>query len=187
MGACIWQTSFIVVDFQRRGQVRDPDPSFAISIFNAPANAIELITVIFGLYRCADPVEYFFGAPRTSAIHLKTEKMYHWDMKQLILAILIVIAAQPLQASSCAMDTAQTVQHAMDTSGSDADCCDHEQPGSSDSCDPQMHCGAAPSGVAVIDAGIDSRAVPVNGLLPFFKNRPLSPSFDPPLYRPPIS
>ncbi len=75
----------------------------------------------------------------------------------------------------------------MDFDNSDSDCCDHEQPGSSDSCDPLMHCGAAPAGVAVLDAGLDSRAVPVSGLLPSFKNRPLSPSFDSPLYRPPIS
>jgi hypothetical protein len=118
---------------------------------------------------------------------MKTEKMYHWDVKQVILAILIVIAAQPLQASFCAMDMGQTAQHLMDVDGSDSDCCNHDQPGSTDSCDPQIHCGAAPAGVAVLDAGLDSRAVPLSGLLPSFKNRPLSPSFDSPLYRPPIS
>jgi hypothetical protein len=108
-------------------------------------------------------------------------------MKHVILALLIVIAAQPLQASFCSMDMGQAAQHMMDTEGSGADCCNHEQPDSSDSCNPQMHCGAAPAGVAVLDAGIFSRAVPVSGLLPSFKNRPLSPSFDLPLYRPPIS
>jgi hypothetical protein len=113
--------------------------------------------------------------------------MYHWDMKQLILAILIVIAAQPLQASFCAMDMGQDMQQTMEVDSSGSDCCNHDQPGFSDSCDPLMHCGAAPAGVAVLDAGLDSRAVPVSGLLPSFKNRPLSPSFDSPLYRPPIS
>jgi len=108
-------------------------------------------------------------------------------MKQVILAILIVIAAQPLQASFCAMDMGQDMQHAMDVGGSGSDCCDHEQPGSTDSCDPLMHCGAVPAGVAVLDAVLDSQAVPVSGNLPSFKSRPLSPSFDPPLYRPPIS
>ncbi len=108
-------------------------------------------------------------------------------MKQVILAILIVIAAQPLQASFCAMDMGQVEQQTMDIDSPHSDCCDQDQPGSSDSCDPLMHCGAAPAGVAVLDAGLDSRTIPVSGLLPSFKNRPLSPSFDPPLYRPPIS
>jgi hypothetical protein len=118
---------------------------------------------------------------------MKTQKMYHWDVKQVILAILIVIAAQPLQASFCAMDMGQDMQQTMDVGNSGPDCCNHEQPGSSDSCDPLMQCGVAPAGVAVLDAGLDFRAVPVSGLLPSFKNRPLSPSFDSPLYRPPIS
>jgi hypothetical protein len=107
-------------------------------------------------------------------------------MKQVILAILIVIAAQPLQASFCAMDMGQDMQHAMDVGGSDMDCCSHDQPGSSD-CDPQMHCGAVPAGVAVLDAGLVFNTAPVSGHLPLFRNRPLSPSFDSPLYRPPIS
>jgi len=107
-------------------------------------------------------------------------------MKQVILAILIVIAAQPLQASVCAMDMGQDMQHAMDVGGSDPDCCDHDQPESSD-CEPLMHCGAAPAGVAVLDAGIVFRAVPLIGQLPLFRTGPLSPSFDAPLYRPPIS
>jgi hypothetical protein len=113
--------------------------------------------------------------------------MYYWNVKQLILAILIVIAAQPLQASFCAMDMGQEMQHSMDASSSDPGCCDHDQPDSSDSCDPQMHCGAAPAGVAVLDAVPDYQPVPVAGLLFSYKNRPLSPSFDSPLYRPPIS
>ncbi len=108
-------------------------------------------------------------------------------MKQVILAILIVFAAQPLQASFCAMEMGQDMQHAMDVGGSDPDCCNHEQPGSTDSCDPLMHCGAAPAGVAVLDAGLVSQTVPVSGNLPSFQSRPLSPSFDSLLYRPPIS
>lgn len=113
--------------------------------------------------------------------------MYYWDVKQVILAMLIVIAALPLQASACEMDMGQITQQAMDIGSSHADCCDHEPPGSSDSCDPLLHCGAAPAGVAVLDAGLDSRTVPVTGHLPSFKNQPLSPSFDSTLYRPPIS
>jgi hypothetical protein len=117
-------------------------------------------------------------------------------MKHVILALLILFAAQPVQASLCSMDMNMgdmdmgmnhVMQQTTDVDGSDSDCCNHEQPGSSGSCDPKMHCGAAPAGVAVLDASLDSRAVPISGLLPLFKNRPLSPSFDSPLYRPPIS
>ncbi len=100
---------------------------------------------------------------------------------------MILIAAQPLEASACAMDMGQVTQQAMDVDSSDPDCCNHEQPGSSDLCDPLMHCGAVPAGVEVLDAGLDSRTVPVSGHLLSFNNRPLSPSFDSPLYRPPIS
>lgn len=128
-----------------------------------------------------------FGDPLTPVIHMKTEKRYHGHVKQVILALLFVIAAQPVQASSCEMDMSQVVQHAMDIDSFDPDCCNHEQPGSSHSCDLLMHCGAAPAGVAVLDTGLDSCTVPVAGLLSSFKNRPLSPSFDSPLYRPPIS
>jgi hypothetical protein len=117
-------------------------------------------------------------------------------MKHVILALLILFAAQPVKASFCSMDMNMgdmdmgmdhVMQQESDAPYSGSDCCNHEQPGSTDSCDPQLHCGAAPAGVAVLDASLDSRAVPVNGLLPSFKNRPLSPSFDSPLYRPPIS
>ena len=151
------------------------------------ADSFELIGVIRGL----SGVQALYGAAfrrhRMPAIHLKTENMYHWGVKQVVLAILIVIAAQPLQASFCGMDMGQVAQRMMDVGGSDSDCCDHEQPGSTDSCDPLMHCGAVPAGVAVLDTTLDSRIVPVTGNLPWFRNRPLSPSFDSPLYRPPIS
>ena len=117
-------------------------------------------------------------------------------MKQVILAILIVIAAQPVQASLCSMNMDMgdmnmgmdhVMQQAPEAPCPDADCCDHDDTDTSHSCDSPAHCGAAPAGVAVLDASLDSRAVPIGGLLPSFKNRPLSPSFDSPLFRPPIS
>jgi hypothetical protein len=112
-------------------------------------------------------------------------------MKHVILAIFILIAVQPVQASLCAMDMDMGMehgaQHEMDTDGSHPDCCDNDKQGPSGPCDPQMHCGAAPAGVAVLDLGPDSATVPVAGLLPSFRTKPLSPSFDSPPFRPPIS
>ena len=127
---------------------------------------------------------------------MKTEKMYYWDVKQLILAILIVIAAQPLQASVCSMDMAMgdmnmgmdhAMQHAPDAPSPDADCCDHDDTNTPHPCDSAAQCGAAPAGAAVLDAGFDAGTVLIAGRLPSFKNGPLTPSFDSPPYRPPIS
>ena len=110
-------------------------------------------------------------------------------MKHVILAIFILIAVQPVQASLCAMDMGMDhgEQHEMDTESSHPDCCDDDKQGPSGSCDPQIHCGAAPASVAVLDLCTDSASVPVAGQLPLFKNKQLSPSFDSPPFRPPIS
>ncbi len=117
-------------------------------------------------------------------------------MKHVILALLILFAAQPVQASFCSMDMNMgdmdmsmdhVMQQTMDGDGSDSDCCDHDDTDTSHSCDSPAHCGAAPAGAAVLDAGFDAGTVLIAGRLPSFKNGPLSPSFDSPLYRPPIS
>jgi hypothetical protein len=117
-------------------------------------------------------------------------------MKQVILAILIVIAAQPVQASLCSMDMGMgdmnmgmnhVMPQAPDAPSPDADCCDHDGKDTSQSCDSPAHCGAAPAGAAVLDAGFDAGTVLPAGRLPSFKNGPLTPSFDSPPYRPPIS
>jgi hypothetical protein len=135
------------------------------------------------------------GSSKAPAIHMKTQKMYHWDVKQVILAILIVIAAQPLQASVCSMDMEMNMgmgmdhgmKHAPDAPSPDADCCDHDDTNTPHSCDSAANCGAAPAGAAVFDDGFDAGTVLIAGRLPSFKNGPLTPSFDSPLYRPPIS
>jgi len=110
-------------------------------------------------------------------------------MKHVILAIFILIAVQPVQASLCAMDLDMDhgAQHEMDTDRSHPDCCDNDKQDPTGSCDPQMHCGAAPASLAVLDVSADSATIPVAGHPPSFKNRPLSPSFDSPPFRPPIS
>jgi len=117
-------------------------------------------------------------------------------MKRVILALLIVIAAQPVQASLCSMDMDMSdtnmgmdhvMQQAPEAPCSDADCCDHDDSDTSPSCDSPAHCGVAPAGVAVLDAGFDAGTVLIAGRLPSFITGPLTPSFDSPPYRPPIS
>lgn len=112
-------------------------------------------------------------------------------MKHVILALLILIAVQPVQASLCAMDMHMgdmnaVMDHAMQPAP-DADCCDHNGPDSSRSCNSLSYCGTAPAGAAVLTAGLDFVTTYMVGRLPSFNNGALTPSFDSPLYRPPIS
>jgi hypothetical protein len=112
-------------------------------------------------------------------------------MKNVILALLIVFAAQPVQASFCSgdidmADMKMAMDHVMQQT-TDADCCDHTDSDSSQSCDSQAVCSSASSAAAVLAAGIDLETVFVIGLLPSFSSGALTPSFDSPLYRPPIS
>ena len=115
--------------------------------------------------------------------------MYYSHMKHLILALLILIAAQPLQASSCGIDTGvdHSVHQAVDSDRSSSDCCDHDEHEPVDFCDPLVHCGAVPAGLAVLCASLDPGAVPAIGRLPSFKSQPLFAHFDAPPFRPPIS
>ena len=117
-------------------------------------------------------------------------------MKHVILALLILFAAQPVQASFCSTDMNMgdmdmsmdhIMQQATDAPSPDSDCCDHDDTDTSHSCDSPAHCGAAPAGAAVLDAGFDAGTVLIAGRLPSFKNGPLTPSFNSPPYRPPIS
>ena len=112
-------------------------------------------------------------------------------MRYVILALLILLAAQPAQASFCSTDmgmgdTTPVMDHAMPQTP-DTNCCDHEDQDSSQSCDPLAYCGAVPAGAAVLAAGLDFVPVLIAARLPSFNNGPLIPSFDSPLYRPPIS
>ena len=117
-------------------------------------------------------------------------------MKNVILALLIVFAAQPVQASACAMgmNTGEmnsgmdhVMHHAPQAPQSDTDCCDQDETLTSQPCDPTAHCSATPAGAAALDASFIAGTVFINGSLPSFENGPLTPSFDSPPYRPPIS
>ena len=117
-------------------------------------------------------------------------------MKHVTLALLFLFAAQPVQASFCSMiinmgdlnmGMDHVMQHAPNAASEDADCCGHDNRDTSQSCESPAQCGAAPAGAVVLDAGFDGRTVFIVGRLPSFKNGPLTPSFDSPPYRPPIS
>ena len=117
-------------------------------------------------------------------------------MKYVFLAIFVLIAAQPVQVSFCSMDLNtgdmnMGMDHVMEyppgVADADENCCDHDNTDTSQSCDSPTHCGAASAGVAVIDAGFDAGTVLIAGRLPSFRNGLLTPSFDSPPYRPPIS
>ena len=119
----------------------------------------------------------------------------------MILALFVLFAAQPVQASFCTMDMNMAdmnmcnlnsamdhvMQHAADAPVHDVDCCAHDDTDTSRSSDSTAFCGATPASAAVLEAGLHSGTVLVVRRLPLFKNSPLTPSFDSPPYRPPIS
>jgi hypothetical protein len=74
-------------------------------------------------------------------------------MKYIVLAIFVLFAAQPLQASSCNMHDAQDTSHSQHgDSGHAMDCCDDDPSGSSDGCDSMSHCGASTAAGVTIDS-----------------------------------
>ena len=107
------------------------------------------------------------------------------------MALLILIAAQPVQATFCSTDMNMgdmpaVMDHAMHPA-SDTPCCDLSNPDHSQSCEPLAACGVATSGVAVLTNGVDSVTILKVDRLSSFNNGRLTPSFDLPPYRPPIS
>jgi len=77
-------------------------------------------------------------------------------MKYIVLAIFVLFAAQPLQATSCdmhdAQDTSQSQHGQMhEDEGHAMDCCDDDPADSSDHCGSMSHCGACTAAVVAID------------------------------------
>ena len=122
--------------------------------------------------------------------------MYHTVMKYLFLAIFVLLAAQPFQASYCDMQQPQETSHdghdmqhgsMANADETGMDCCDHDPSTPSDSCDSMSQCGACVIAVFAINPStvitifnIDSRLYSAD------INEPLS-SFSSPPFRPPIS
>lgn len=131
------------------------------------------------------------------AIPSHTLKVYDIAMKYVLLAIFVLLAGQPLQASSCDMDHGQGTnqsQHGSmhegpmdDDAGSKMDCCDQDSEETSDDCSSMSHCGACGAGLAVVSPSAFN-TIFISGSQQYFSagNEPSSISFSPP-FRPPIA
>jgi len=113
-------------------------------------------------------------------------------MKYVFLAIFVLLAAQPMRASSCNMHHAQPTghhaSHDMDHgNGQDMDCCDHEPAMPPDHCDSMFHCGACPAGLLTLDTpALNTGFKTCSRVFPTDAGEPLS-NFIPPPYKPPIA
>jgi hypothetical protein len=113
-------------------------------------------------------------------------------MKYVFLAIFLLFAAQPMQASSCDMhDSQQTSHHGsqdMDHGdGQNMDCCDQDPSVPTDNCGSIFHCGACPAGVMAFEAVTVTTIFNKNSRLYLpDTGEPLS-RFCPPLFKPPIA
>jgi len=118
-------------------------------------------------------------------------------MKFIFLAIFVLLAAQPLQASSCDMSNGQGTDHsqhgsmndtAMDHENmQDMDCCDQDSADMGDGCGAMTHCGSCPAGVAVIHPAIFGANFDSNQQQFFSKGNEPPSRFDSPPLRPPIA
>ena len=120
--------------------------------------------------------------------------MYDSAMKYVLLAIFVLLAAQPLRASLCDMcnDQGTTQGPHGDMHGGnmdhgnmqDMDCCDHD---SNDSCDSMSHCGACTASVIALDASLVV-SVHTTASRQYLSDsgEPLN-QFKPPPFRPPIA
>jgi len=117
-------------------------------------------------------------------------------MKYVFLAIFILFAAQPVQATSCGMCDGHNGTMSGDSMHEDSmhddheqpmDCCDQDPAESGDSCDAMSHCGACVVGVVAINASTLSTFFNLESqqFLPP-GDEPVS-SFSSPPFRPPIS
>ena len=117
--------------------------------------------------------------------------VYSTVMKYVLLAIFVLFAAQPVQASFCDMHDGGSVSdsqhgHMDDNNGANMDCCDHDPSIPSDNCDSISHCGANTTAVASLNPfatgmifSLDSRLYLVDTGDP--ASRPHSPPFRPPI------
>jgi hypothetical protein len=124
--------------------------------------------------------------------YAKGAKVYDCSMKYVFLAIFVLLAAQPVQVSSCQMHDAQQTaysgSHDMGHDGEQAmDCCDHEPAMPTHQCDSMFHCGACPAGVLAFSSLMINTVFQTNTRLYLpDTGEPLS-SFTPPPYKPPIA
>jgi len=118
--------------------------------------------------------------------------VYDILMKYIFLAIFVLFAAQPFQASSCDMHDAQGISHTQhgdkqDHNMADMDCCDHDPADSSDNCDSMSHCGAGSAGFATMDSSLVNVAYTAPLPLHFAYSSQALSKFNSPPFRPPIA
>lgn len=114
-------------------------------------------------------------------------------MKLLSALLILMIAAQPVQAGFCDMESeggsaakASEQHHPGDSSG-DHGCCDPTDSDSGSTCSDRMHCGFCGGTAAAIPAGSVLAAPPDwAGPLPL-SDGVVTPSHARPPYRPPIT
>ncbi len=109
-------------------------------------------------------------------------------MKYIVLAIFVLFAAQPLQASSCNMHDAQDTSHSQHgDSGHAMDCCDDDPSGSSDGCDSMSHCGASTAAGVTIDSAPLNVIFAASSYQHLAKAGALQSKIYSPPFRPPIT
>jgi len=118
-------------------------------------------------------------------------------MKFILLAIFVLFAAQPLQASSCDMSNGQDTGHSQHGSMSDKqmdhenmqdmDCCDQGPADMGDGCGSMSHCGSCPAGLAVIHPAAFGTFFDSSPQQFFSKGNEPPNRIDSPPFRPPIA
>jgi hypothetical protein len=112
-------------------------------------------------------------------------------MKYVLLAMFVLFAAQPMQASACDMHDGQNIAHSQhgnmhDDKGHGMDCCDNDGTGMSDGCSMEQ-CGACPAGLSAVKPSV------LNFIFDSSSQQYMSASnapmcrFSSPPFRPPIS
>jgi len=118
-------------------------------------------------------------------------------MKYVLLAIFVLFAAQPFQASACDMCDGQNTSnsqhgdmHDGPMSGDneqDMDCCDPSPADTKSGCDSMSHCGACTAGAVAMDASVDSAIFGHSSRQYTAGTGELLSKFYSPPFRPPIS
>jgi hypothetical protein len=112
-------------------------------------------------------------------------------MKYVLLAIFVLFAAQPVQASACDMHDGQSSAHSQhgnmhDNSDHGIDCCDNDGADVGDGCSMEQ-CGTCPAGLSAVKPSV------VNVIFNSDSEQYISASnapmcrFSSPPFRPPIS
>lgn len=113
-------------------------------------------------------------------------------MKYVFLAIFVLLAMQPMQASSCDMQKSQEMSHAghdsmQDSHHSEMDCCDQDPSVPADHCNSMSHCGACPTAVIALNASNANMIFSTGARLYLPDTGVLLCTSSSPPFRPPIS